>query len=305
MKNSLIFWLILWSALSLSQERQIEVLILGIAQDGGYPQTMCQKACCQDVLNFKSTGKYVSSLAIIDRDSMHCWLIDCTPDVNKQLAMLTSYLDGGAFALQGIFLSHAHIGHYLGLAQFGKEVMGVKELSVYAMPRMKTFLESNGPWDQLVTLKNIKIIEMENGVEIHLNNDIVIRPILVPHRDEYSETVGFELLGPRSKVLFIPDIDKWEKWDRTILDEVKRVDFALLDATFYSGNELGRNMDSIPHPSVLESMKILEPLTSEQKSKVHFIHMNHSNPILRQTTEREKVISLGFNIARQGASIDL
>jgi pyrroloquinoline quinone biosynthesis protein B len=183
--------------------------------------------------------------------------------------------------------------------------MGVKELSVYAMPRMKTFLESNGPWDQLVTLKNIKIIEMKNGVEIHLNNDIVIRPILVPHRDEYSETVGFELLGPRSKVLFIPDIDKWEKWDRTILDEVKRVDFALLDATFYSGNELGRNMDSIPHPSVLESMKILEPLTSEQKSKVHFIHMNHSNPILRQTTEREKVISLGFNIARQGASIDL
>ena len=59
-----------------------------------------------------------------------------------------------------------------------------------------------------------------------------ITPILVPHRDEFSETVGYYIKGKEKTLLFIPDIDKWYRWETDIRELVKEVDYALLDASF-------------------------------------------------------------------------
>src|SRR5207253_749477 len=120
------------------------------------------------------------------------WLIDATPDFPSQLRTLDEAAPRAANAplLDGILLTHAHIGHYLGLAQLGREVLGAHAIRVYAMPRMRAFLEANGPWDQLVRLHNIELTPLTAGVEVALNERIAITPLVVPHRDEYSETVG-------------------------------------------------------------------------------------------------------------------
>jgi len=206
-----------------------------------------------------------------------------------------------------VFLTHAHIGHYTGLMQFGREALGGDQIPVYTMARMKEYLTENGPWSQLVALENIKLNLLETDVAIKLSNDYRVIPIEVPHRDEYSETVGYKIIGAERSVLFIPDIDKWHKWDRDIKAELANVDVALLDGSFYANGEIfGRDMSLIPHPFITESMELFNDLPASEKSKIHFIHLNHTNPILQQGSEQyREVIHNGYHIAEEGQKIIL
>jgi len=207
--------------------------------------------------------------------------------------------------LSGIFLTHAHIGHYTGLIHLGREVMGAKEIPVYAMPRMKQFLETNGPWNQLVALNNISINGISDKEKINLNERLSITPFLVPHRDEYSETVGYKIQGPNQSLVFIPDIDKWQKWDQDIKEVVNNNTYSLLDGTFYDIDELpGRDMSEIPHPFIVESMDIFNDIVN--KSGIYFIHLNHSNPALDSNSNAfDNIKKNGFHIAERGQSFDL
>ncbi len=79
------------------------------------------------------------------------------------------------------------------------------------MKNMEEFLKSNGPWDQLVMLKNIQLKRIKENVNIKIGDGLFIEPFLVPHCDEYSETVGYQVMGQNKSLLYIPDIDKWNK----------------------------------------------------------------------------------------------
>jgi Predicted hydrolase of the metallo-beta-lactamase superfamily len=206
------------------------VVVLGIAQDGGLPHAGCDKTCCKGLWE-TNEGEKVSCIGVVDPRTKQSWLIDATPDLPEQLRTLT--LDHKT-ELAGIFLTHAHMGHYVGLLQLGREVMGAKDIPIYAMPRMRSFLENNGPWNQLVELENIKIQSLKEGKELKIGEQLYIEPFLVPHRDEYSETVGFRIMGPEQSLIYIPDIDKWEKWEQNIYKLVMNIDFALIDGTFFS-----------------------------------------------------------------------
>ncbi len=280
------------------------IVVLGIAQDAGYPHPYCGKACCEAVALGKEKPKSVTCLGIVDRETQETFMLEATPDFTKQEHILRGYLDDKSKPISGIFLTHAHIGHYTGLMYLGREAIGAKETPVYTMPKMKTFLENNGPWSQLVSLKNIKLMPLAADSLVRITKHISIKPILVPHRDEFSETVGFVIYLKDKKVLFIPDIDKWSKWQRNILDEVSGVDVALLDATFYQNGELpNRNMSEVPHPFIAETMDLFK--NSKEKSKIKFIHFNHTNPVMRQTKERKDVLKQGFGVCTEGEVLGL
>ena len=283
------------------------IIVLGIAQDGGYPQAGCQKSCCKSAWENPELQRYVSCLAILDPVSQQRWIIDATPDFKYQLRLLDQiYPVSKSPGISGIFITHAHIGHYTGLMNLGREVMGTKDIPVYTMPRLYKFLNHNGPWDQLIKLNNISLQLMKADIRIELNERISITPILVPHRDEYSETVGFVIQGPKRSILYISDIDKWERWDRSIEDYIKKADIVFLDATFYDTNEIpNRNMSDIPHPFIVESMDRLQSLDAVEKSKIHFIHLNHTNPALKpDSNAQQKIIENGFHVAEQGQIFD-
>jgi pyrroloquinoline quinone biosynthesis protein B len=270
------------------------VLVLGITQDGGYPQAGCNRPDCVEAWRNPKLRQRVSSLAIIDPQSRQRWMIDATPDFGSQLRTLDETAPRGESAplFDGILLTHAHIGHYLGLAQLGREVLGAHSVRVYAMPRMREFLSKNGPWDQLVKLHNIEIVPIEDGVEVTLNERIHVTPIRVPHRDEYSETVGFVVRGPSRSILWLPDIDKWERWSTPLESILQRVDIAYIDGTFYDASELpGRDLREIPHPLMIETMSRVSG--SPFRTKIRFIHLNQSNPLLRERRE-------GIVVAKDG-----
>jgi pyrroloquinoline quinone biosynthesis protein B len=189
----------------------------------------------------------------------------------------------------------------------GKEAINASKIPVFAMPRMKSYLEENGPWSQLVKLENIVFQSITSQNFIELSSKLKVIPFKVPHRDEFSETVGYKIIGPNKTVLFIPDIDKWQKWENDLIKELFVVDMAFIDGTFYSGVELNnRDMSTIPHPSVQETMKICENLPASVKNKVNFIHFNHTNPLLNpKSVEYNEVIKKGFHVARFGEVIEL
>jgi pyrroloquinoline quinone biosynthesis protein B len=284
------------------------ILVLGTAQDGGYPQAGCRKDCCRLAWDDPQRRRYVSCIAIVDPVSGERWIVDATPDFRYQLRLL----DGAAPVedspgISGILLTHGHIGHYAGLVHLGREVMGTRSIPVYAMPRMREFLENNGPWDQLIGLNNISLKSLEDGVTVRLNDRLSVTPFLVPHRDEYTETVGYRIDGPDRSAVYISDIDKWDRWDESIVEVLSRVSAAYLDGTFYAEGEIpGRNMADIPHPFIEESMRLFRSLPPEEKAKVHFIHFNHTNPVLDPDGDaRRRVEEAGYHITEQLETFDL
>ena len=283
-------------------KEQPYVIVLGIAQDGGAPHAACEKVCCIDKWNDPNLHNKVSSIGIVDPISNEVWLIDATPDFAEQLHLLSN---NNSRDLKGIFLTHAHIGHYTGLIHLGREVMGAKNIIVNVMPKMENFLRNNGPWSQLVKLENISLKSLSDNKSVKLNSRLTITPFKVPHRDEFSETVGFRINGPSKSLVFIPDIDKWSKWQISIIDIVENSDYSLLDGTFYNINELpGRDMSQIPHPFIIETMNLFE--NSDKKNSIHFIHLNHTNPALNKNSDEYiNILEKGFNVTKLGEKYHL
>lgn len=290
-----------------SMYAQPRVVVLGTIQDAGSPQIGCTKNCCKNLFSKPDLNRQVVALGLFNPLTKSSYLFEATPDISKQLRMLKTHSKTSTDLPNGIFLTHAHIGHYTGLMHLGKEAINAKQLLVYTMPKMKTFLEQNGPWSQLVSQENIQIQTLSENQAIRLSESVSVTPLLVPHRDEYSETVGYIISGPSKKLLFIPDIDKWEKWNQDINTLISQVDYALIDATFFDASEINnRPISEIPHPLVVESMERFKTLPLKDKSKVYFIHLNHTNPLLNiNSVPYKKVIKAGYNITQLGQRFPL
>jgi pyrroloquinoline quinone biosynthesis protein B len=289
------------------------VVVLGVAQDGGVPQAGAHAHAGWDDA---SRRRRVACLGIVDPSTCGRWMIDATPDFREQLHALhrltlaCAPAPGAHAVLDGILLTHAHIGHYTGLMFLGHESMGAKRVPVHAMPRMRAFLSSNGPWDQLVRYENIALAPLAAGQATRLNARIVVTPFQVPHRQEYSEVVGYHVQGPERAVLYVPDIDSWEELDAmgdSIETRIRTVDVAYLDATFYANGEIpGRDMTGFPHPFIVHSMQRFAALPESERAKIRFIHLNHTNPALLPKSDAGRAITAaGFRVAVEGERVDL
>ena len=246
--------------------------VLGISQDGGMPHLGCRRRPCTDARAGRRPAEKVASLGVVHRPSGRAYLFDATPDMPAQLDALT----GGA-APDGIFLTHGHIGHYTGLVFLGKEALAASGVPVYGTRRMADYLRANGPWSLLVADGHIALTVVPPDEPVALGDGLRVTPFAVPHRDEFTDTVGYRIDGPRASALFIPDIDRWDRWDRDIRALVDDVDLAFLDGTFSSVDELaGRSFDEIRHPLMPDTRRRLAGTGAE----VWFIHLNHSNPAL-------------------------
>ncbi len=277
------------------------VVVLGIGQDAGVPQMGCDSPFCRTVWKNPARRQMVSSIALVDPDSGGRWIFDATPDIPEQFELLRKTTNDRSARIDGIFITHAHIGHYTGLMYLGRESMNAKDVPVFAMPRMMQMLRANAPWSQLVDLRNIELSSMTDEASIELRSTLTVTPFLVPHRDELSETVGFRISSKTKTLIFIPDIDKWERWKTPLVDVVKSADHVLIDGTFFADGEIARPMSEVPHPFVTETMELLKGLSPQDRSKVVFIHFNHSNPLVQGDAQKiAQIRKHRFRIARTG-----
>jgi len=281
---------------------ELIIHVLGTAQDGGYPHAGCKDICCLDIWAKPSSHRFPSSIAAIDKINKNFYLFDITPNIKEQLHLLNKY----NCELAGIFITHAHIGHYVGLLDLGLEIMNTKNIPVYVMPRMKRFISNNQPMVQLIENHNIQLIEMKND-NIILFNNLSITPFEVPHRNELSETVGFRIKSLNKSVIYLPDIDDWDSWKVNLEQLIIDNNILFLDGTFYIKSEIQlRDVSNIPHPEIIDTMEKLSNLSSRYKKRVHFIHLNHTNDVLRQKSDAyNSVIDNNFSLAKENQIFEI
>ena len=319
---------ILAAALQLMPTAQcdVELVVLGVAQDGGIPQVNVQD---DPAWEDESLRRRVVSLGVVNHVDGTRYMFEATPDFREQLHDLNE-IAGTEGAPDGIFLTHAHIGHYTGLMFLGFESMSAEDVPVYALPSMVDFLQSHAPWEQLVDYENIAPRELYgeqnipdrglgildstlflSGIPLGQGDlETSVRIFEVPHRREYAGTAGYQIAGPNRSVVFIPDIDSWEEWaeqgvavDNVVIDN----DLIYIDATFFDNNELpGRDMSAIPHPRVSETMDLFQDYPAEIRQRIRFIHYNHTNPIRYPDSEQaQEVRQRGYRIAEEGERVCL
>jgi pyrroloquinoline quinone biosynthesis protein B len=288
------------------------VVVLGTAQDGGLPHAACTCPRCVAARTDPKRHRRVASIAIIVPSTGRRFLVDATPDLRAQLDLLPA---AGTRApgkvdrapVDGVLLTHAHVGHYLGLAFFGFEAVHTSRLAVHATPRMAAFLRANAPWSRLVEREEIELREAAPGVPFELDAGIRVTPFTVPHRDEDSDTVGFAIAGPRHTIAYVPDTDRWDTWSPEARRTIAACDTALLDGTFFSGDELpGRDVAKIGHPLIVTTIDLFRDQVRAGRLRILFTHLNHSNHALDPTSpERRRIIDSGFEVAEDGQLLPL
>jgi pyrroloquinoline quinone biosynthesis protein B len=273
--------------------------VLGIAQDGGHPQTGCSRPCCAPAHADRRRGHHIACLGLADGDRR--WLLDCTPDIGAQLAAL------GGSPLDGILLTHAHMGHYTGLLQLGPEAWAPTRVPVYAMPGMASFLRANQPWGSLLDDGHVDLRPLAADVGVRLSDQLTVTPWLVPHRGPWTETVAFHVQGPRRSAMYLPDLDRWDDWDRDLADILAQVDAAYVDGSFFDRGELGRrDTGEILHPLVVDTMDRFQHLPDALRARLVFLHLNHTNPLLDPASEAFAAVhQRGYRVAREGEVLEL
>ncbi|MGE3173061.1 MAG: MBL fold metallo-hydrolase [Planctomycetota bacterium] len=291
-----------------SASNGLDLVVLGTAQDGGLPHFGCDRPCCTAA---RRDGRVLwpSCLGVVDRDSGQLLLVEATPRVEEQVALLHQVAgahDRGRRPVDAVLLTHAHIGHYLGLALFGREVASTPGVPVYCSPRMAGFLRGHGPWQQLVGLEQIALHEVLPRTPFAPLSGLQVTAIPVPHRDEFSDTMAFVLRGPRRAVLFVPDIDAWDRAPGLLDELLAGVDVAYVDGTFFDGSELpDRDLAEIRHPLMTDTMRRLAAFARERPGAVRFLHLNHTNPALHDAAVRARVEAAGFGMAARGERVEL
>ena len=296
-----------------SKPDQPYVLILGTAQDGGLPQIACDGPQCRAARVDPALRRLVSSILLVDPRDGRRFLFDATPDIAEQVELARGHggpapEESGRPALfDGIFLTHGHMGHYTGLMHLGQEAYGTRNTKIYCSKRMADYLTTNGPWSLMVELGQITPIVLRPDEPLELGGGLRVTPVVVPHRDEFTDTFAFVIEGQERSVLFLPDIDKWRRWERPIEELLERVDVALLDGSFFADGEIpGRDMDEIAHPFIVESIERFSSLPPDERAKVWFTHLNHTNPaVLPGSAASRFVADAGMRVANDGEQISL
>jgi pyrroloquinoline quinone biosynthesis protein B len=280
------------------------------------PHAACSCERCEAARRDPALARRVASLGVVLPASGRVFLIDATPDLPEQLEALADVRRPPAgrvdrAPVDGVLLTHAHMGHYLGLAWFGYEAVNTRGLPVWATPRMAAFLRGNGPWSLLVSRGNVELREIDPAAgadgSVELGEGVTVRAVPAPHRDEYTDTVGFLVRGPRTAVFFVPDTDSWAAWGERLDEVLAEVDVALVDGTFYSRDELpDREVSEIGHPLIADSLKRFGEAVRGGRLRVVFTHLNHSNPALDPDgPERRAIERAGFRVLEDGEEIPL
>ncbi|MHC4840953.1 MAG: MBL fold metallo-hydrolase [Planctomycetota bacterium] len=276
--------------------------VIGSGQDGGLPQFGSRMEPDMQARIDPLARRLGPSLALLD-DSGHCLIIDVSPDIKEQedrLLKLPAYAARNSDSpCDAVVLTHAHMGHYAGLVHFGREAANTKKMPVWCSEKMAGFLGKNAPWEQLVSLGNIDL--KTEIAEFEPWPGLKVRTSFVPHRGEYTDTIGVSI---NDQLLYVPDIDGWKQWSNA-REEIAKHEICLLDATFFSPEELpGRDLNEISHPFIVDTLEFFKQEAGDRR--LILTHFNHSNPVCNPAGEQaQQVLDAGFELAQEMMAIEL
>ena len=303
----------------------MQILLLGSAAGGGFPQWNCWCPCCLTARRDPSAAQpRTQSSAAVSADGRHWFLLNASPDVGGQLRWLWSGDIPSTVRhvpIEGVILTDAELDHTLGVLLLRQ----ARHLPIYATAAVRSILErdscvlpttrafSEVPVTELVLDAHVPLL-YRDGVPSGLSVEALVVPAGPPRfarGDQPGHTVGLILrdAATGSVCAFVPGCGDL---DVPLLARLAEADALLFDGTFWSDDELivagigertARQMGHLPISGAGGSLVQLATLSCRHKI---YTHINNTNPILLEySPERASVIRTGAQVGVDGLHLTL
>lgn len=292
----------------------LEILVLGTAAGGGFPQWNCACTNCRLARSGVLPHRFQSSVAI-SGNGRDWHLINASPDVTSQLEQfirprLAPDEARRGMPLGGIFLTNADLDHTLGVFHLREG----RPLRLTAPEPVRESLE-RGPAPGRV-LGAYAGLSWQSAREEWANVDgsgLEARCVPLagggPPRydasaDAGTHAVGYLFRNGGAPVGIFPDV---AVLDAALLAELAACEQIWFDGTFWDEDELVRlgfsehcaaDMGHVPISGKNGSLVALSLLG---RDRVAYLHINNTNPILRPDSEERKALeAAGLRVAEDG-----
>lgn len=304
----------------------MKIRILGSAAGGGFPQWNCNCFNCNGLRNgsIAATARTQSSIAVSE-DGIDWVLINASPDILAQIRAFPELQPARAVRDSGIcavLLMDAQVDHVTGLLMLRERAT---PLPLYATPEVFGDLETGLPLLKVLThycgIARNPIAPDGSAISIaplaatrfHAITLDSKAPPYSPHRNDPhpGDNIGLRIVdtGSGKSVFYAPGLGALSP---QVLAEMQRADVVLVDGTFWTEDEMialglskkpASEMGHLPQSGPGGMIEILDGLRATRKI---LIHINNSNPILREDSpERAILTAHGIEVAIDTMEITL
>ena len=304
----------------------MKIRILGSAAGGGFPQWNCNCFNCHGLRTgaIRAVGRTQSSIAVSENDTD--WvLVNASPDILTQIKAFPALQPARAVrdsAICAVLLMDAQLDHVTGLLMLRERG---NPLPIYATHQVFEDLGSGLPLLNVLQhycgTERHPILPDGGGFRIaplHQSDFQAIAidskaPPYSPHRNDPHEgdNIGLKITdtGSGKSIFYAPGLGAISP---PILAALQTADVVLVDGTFWTENEMitlglskksATEMGHLPQSGAGGMIEVLDALPAARKI---LIHINNSNPILREDSpERATLADHGIEIAFDGMEIEI
>jgi pyrroloquinoline quinone biosynthesis protein B len=302
----------------------MQLVLLGTAAGGGFPQWNCWCPSCRVARTDPARALARSqSAAAVSADGERWFLLNASPDVHAQLGRLPARRATSLrhSPVEGVVLTDAELDHSLGLVLLRE----ARVLQLAATSAVRDILEHDSGLLRVTSaFAEVRVTELAAGRETALAyrdgcpSGLEVTPFAVPAgpprfagSDRPGHTVGLLLRDEATGgvAAFVPGCGGF---DDTVVAALERAELVLFDGTFWTDDELiglgisdrtARQMDHVPLSGPGGSLERLAALPARRRV---YTHINNTNPILvEDAPERAEVERSGLVVGADGMRFSL
>jgi pyrroloquinoline quinone biosynthesis protein B len=302
----------------------VEVILLGTAAGGGFPQWNCWCPTCRTARREPGRARPRSqSSAAVSADGHRWFLLNASPDVHAQLTRIPMGEPSGVrhVPVEGVVLTDAELDHTLGVVLLREG----RYLQVYATPAVQSVIEHDSsllPVTRAFAEVRLQPLDLAGSTALVYRDGcpagLTVTAFTVPAdpprfatHELSGHTVGLLLRDDATGGVcaFVPGCGGL---DPGLLDRLAGADLVLFDGTFWTDDELiglgigertARQMDHLPVSGPDGSLERLAGLPGRHKV---YTHINNTNPMLiEDSPQRHLVERLGLAVGADGMRFTL
>ncbi len=304
----------------------MQIRVLGSAAGGGFPQWNCNCLNCSGVRQGSINAQMRTQSSIIVGNGSPDWvLINASPDVLtqiKQTPVLQPARQMRDSGIAAVVLMDAQVDHVTGLMMLRERN---SPLPIYATQQVFDDLTTGLPLVKTLshycTVEQRLISPAQENFNIPELLGIAFKPVTLsskappysPHRHDPhpGDNIGLLMTDVMSgkKVFYAPGLGVIEP---QVEQAMRQADVLLVDGTFWTDDEMislglsSKRAIDMGHLAQSGPGGMLEALASYSAKRRVLIHINNTNPILREDSPQAlQLKALGIEVAFDGMYIKI
>ena len=305
----------------------MRVRVLGSAAGGGFPQWNCNCPNCDGVRKgtINAKRRTQSSIAVTG-DNVNWLLFNASPDILTQFQGFPELQPARSIrdtAVKSVLLMDAQIDHTTGLFMLRE---GKTPLNIYCTDMVYEDLTTGNPifnilghycginWRK-ISMESLDSFEAEGVPNLKITAVPLSSkaPPYSPHRNNphIGDNIGIQVEDATSgkKLFYAPGLAEIEDQIKPFMEQA---DCLMVDGTCWTNDEMAKlgiaqkmslDMGHLPQSDPGGMIEVLRPLKASKKI---LIHINNTNPILREDSpERAVLANEKIDVAYDGMDLTI